>query len=111
MRSTPFNLVGEGSPWSLSVIEDKADLWGNKHDYFRQATIAVLRTEDETALAITDRCSDSASFGLPNVLSWQVAGWEYDTLYEVEIHNVAMQSGETRSYSYPVLIDRGSLEQ
>ena len=107
----PFNLVGEGSPWSFSVIEDKADLWGNKHDYFRQATITVLRTEDETALAITGRYTDSASFGLPNVLSWQVAGWEYDTLYEVEISNVAMQSGETRSYSYPVLIERDSLEQ
>ena len=29
---------------------------------------------------------------MPNFLSWQVAGWEYDTLYEVEISNVAMQS-------------------
>ena len=85
-------------------------LWGNKHDYFRQTTITVLRTADETALAITGRYTDNVGFGLPNVLSWQVAGWEYDTLYEVEIRNVAMQSGETRSYSYPVLIERANLE-
>ncbi len=106
----PFNLVGDGSPWSFSVIEDKKNLQNNQHDYFRQATITVLRTEDETALAITDRYTDTRGVGLPNVLSWQVAGWDYDTLYEVEIRGVAMQSGETRSFSYPVFIERASLD-
>ena len=47
---------------------------------------------------------------MPNVLSWQVEGWEYDTLYEVEINNVAMRGGATQSYSYPVLVDRANLE-
>lgn len=44
--------------------------------------------------------------GLMNVLSWQVEGWEYDTLYEVEISDVTLQSGDTRDYSYTVFIDR-----
>ena len=81
------------------------------YDYFRPATITVIRTEDETALAIMDRYTDTRGAGIPNVLSWQVAGWSYDTFYEVEISNIAMQSGETQSYSYPVLIERGSLQQ
>ena len=106
----PFNLVGEGSPWSVSVIEDKKNLQNNQHDYFRQATITVIRTADETTLAITDRYTDTRGVGLPNVLSWRVAGWEYDTLYQVEINNVRMRSGSTQSYSYPVLIDRANIE-
>ena len=106
----PFNLVGDGSPWSFSVIEDKENLSNNRYDYFRQATITVIRTEDEAALVITNRYTDSTGRGLPNFLSWQVEGWDYDTLYEVEIGNVAMQSGETRSFSYPVLIDRESID-
>ena len=47
---------------------------------------------------------------MPNALSWQGEGWKYDTLYEVEISNVSMQSGETRSYSYPVFIDQANIE-
>ena len=47
---------------------------------------------------------------MPNVLSWQVEGWKHETLYEVEISNIAMRSGSTQSYSYPVLIDRANLE-
>ena len=106
----PFNLVLGDPPWSFSVIEDKENRSSNRHDYFRHATITVIRTEDEAELAITDRYTDSEGVGIPNFLSWQVEGWDYDTLYEVEIGNVAMQSGETRSFSYPVLIDRESID-
>ena len=106
----PFNLVLGGPPWSFSVIEDKENLSNNRHDYFREATITVIRTEDEAELAITGRYTDSTGRGLPNFLSWQVEGWDSDTLYEVEIGNVAMQSGEMRSFSYPVLIERENLE-
>ena len=33
----PFHLVGEGTPWSFSVIEDKRDIWGNQYPYFENA--------------------------------------------------------------------------
>lgn len=36
-------------------------------------------------------------------------GWDYDTLYEVDIDNVAMQSEKTRSFSYAVFIERDNL--
>ena len=105
----PFNLVLGDPPWSFSVIEDKDELRGNKYDYFREATITVTRAADGVELRITDRYTDSQNYGLPNFLSWQVEGWEYDTLYEVEIGNVIMQSGATRSFSYPVFIERENL--
>ena len=106
----PFNLLGGAPPWSFSVVEDRHDLWGNRYPYFENATIGVVRASDNASLVITDRYTDSDGFGVPNLLSWQVEGWEYDTLYEVEIRNVSMQSGETRSYSYPVFIDRANIE-
>lgn len=107
----PFPLVEGDPPWSFSVIEDREHWWNNQHDYFQQATITVRRAADEAALAITDRYTDSEGFGIPNVLSWKVQNWQSDTLYEVEINNVAMQSGETRSFEYSVFIERDNLEE
>ena len=106
----PFNLVGDGSPWSFSLIEDKSALRGNQYPYFEDVSISVVRISDEASLVINEPYTDTQGFGVPNFLSWQVEGWEYDTLYEVEISNIAMRSGPTRSYSYPVLIDRANIE-
>ena len=92
------------------MIEDKRDIWANQHPYFETTRISVVRTFDVASLVITDRYTDTQAFGVPNLLSWQVEGWEYGTLYEVEISNVALQSGETRSYSYPVFIERANIE-
>ena len=106
----PFNLVEGDPPWSFSVVEDKSDLWRNQYPYFSNASISVVRISDEASLVITNRYTDIRGLGVPNVLSWQVEGWEYDTLYEVEISNVALRSGGTQSYSYPVFVDRASIE-
>lgn len=108
-RVYSFNLVEDDPPWSLSMIEDTDRLWGNRHDYFRAATITVTRVADATELVVTDRYTDTLGFGVPNFLSWQVEGWKHDTLYDVVIGNVAMQSGEMQSVSYPVFIEREGL--
>ena len=106
----PFNLVEGDPPWSFSVIEDKSSRGGNRHPYFERARIHVTRTSDEASLVISNRYTDTNWSGVPNVLSWQVEDWDHDTLYEVEISNVAMQSGDTRSFSYQVFIERDELE-
>ena len=93
------------------MIEDKNNVWNNRHAYFERATITVTRTADDTRLAISDRYSDTRAFGIPNFLSWQVEGWEYETLYEVEIANVTMQSGAPRRFVYEVFIERDALEE
>ena len=61
---------------------------------------------------VSDLYTDTQPFGLPNILMWEIEDreWEYDTLYQVEICNVVMQSGESRDYSYPVFIERDNLE-
>ena len=97
----PFNLVGEGTPWSFSVIEDKHNRRGNQYPYFENASISVVRTSAAASLVITDRYTDSVGFGVPNLLSWQVEGWEYDTLYEVEISNVTLRSGGNAELCIP----------
>ena len=109
-KTFPFLLVEGDPPWSFSVIEDKTKRGNNKHPYFEGAGVSVVRVKDGVSLRITDRYTDTRGIGVPNVLSWEVKGWEYDTLYEVEISNVSMQSGATQSYSYPVFIDRANIE-
>ncbi len=106
----PFPLVAPSSPWSFSLVEDKSQAAGNQYPYFESASISVIRTSDEASLAITDRYTDTRGAGVPNLLSWQVEGWEYDTVYEVEISNVTKRRGASQSYSYPVFVDRASLE-
>ena len=95
----------------MSVIEHPDEPWKDRFDYFQDAVITVTRVEDGTALSITDRYTDALGGGLSNVLSWQVAGWVYDTLYEVEVSGVALQDGATREYVYPVFIERQALEE
>ena len=106
----PFPLVQGDPPWSFSVIVDPDDYWANRGDYFREATITVTRVADDAALPITDQYTDTIGAGIPNFLSWQVEGWEYDTLYEVEIANVLLPGGRRASYSYSVFIERENLE-
>ena len=107
----PFHLVEGDPPWSFSIIEDKRNIWGNRHPYFENARISVVRTSDDASLVVTDRYTDATNgFGVPNFLSWRVEGWEYDTLYEVEIRDVTLRNGVIRSYSYPVFIDRANIE-
>ena len=105
----PFHLVDGDPPWSFSVIADKTSFWSNRGDYFRDAAVTVTRIADDARLPVRDRYTDTAAYGLPNFLSWQVDGWEYDTLYEVEIDNVVLRDGERRRYVYAVFIEREGL--
>lgn len=102
----PALFMEDDPPWSFSVVENKTDRWKNKHSYFQLATVTVTRLSDGTRLRVSDVYTDTKGRGVPNFLSWQVAGWEYDTPYQVTIRNVAMQTRKLRSYSYQVVLDR-----
>ena len=105
----PFTLMSDDPPWSFSVVEDKINFWNNQHPYFDSATVSVARVSDGTSLTVSNLYTDTTGYGVPNFLSWNVAAWEFDTLYQVEINNVAMRNGETRRFSYQVYIDRAGL--
>ena len=107
----PALLMEGHAPWSFSVVEDQTSAEGNQHPYFERAEVSVTRVEDGSSLPVGKLYTDTEPIGTPNILSWQVRGWGYDTLYEVEISNVSMRSGATRSFSYPVFIDRDDLEE
>ena len=106
-KTYPAILLQKNPPWSFSVIENKTNKWKNKHPYFQLATVTVTRVSDGHQLPIGKLYMDTAGTGVPNFLSWQVRGWEYNTPYQVTIRNVAMQTQQLRSYSYRVVIDRG----
>ncbi len=105
----PFTLMSDDPPWSFSMVEDKSSSFRNRHPYFDSATVSVTRVSDGTSLTVSNLYTDTRGFGVPNFLSWWVVDWEFDTLYQVEINNVAMQSGGTRSFSYQVYIDYAGL--
>ena len=105
----PFHLMDGDPPWSFSVVADKASFWNNRGDYFAAAAVTVTRVADDAGLPVHGRYTDTTAYGLPNFLSWQVDGWEYDTLYEVAIDNVVLGDGERRRYVYAVFIERQRL--
>ena len=88
------------------MIEDKTKSWGNDWEYFDSATVSVTRVVDGGRLWVSDIYTTGEWAGISNFLSWQVKGWKHDTLYEVEINNVSMQSGETRSIPTRCLSNR-----
>ena len=102
----PAALMEDDPPWSFSVIEDKTKRGNNKHPYFQLATVIVTRVSDGARLPVGKLYMDTKGYGIPNFLSWQVAGWEYATPYHVTIRNVAMKSQELRTFSYRVDIER-----
>ncbi len=105
----PAIFMTDDPPWSFSVIEDKTKRGNNKHPYFQLATVTVTRVSDGAHLPVSKLYMDTAWNGVPNFLSWQVAGWEYDTPYHVTIRNVGMQTRQLQSYSYRVYIERAGV--
>ena len=108
-QTCPPRVMKGDPPWSFSVIENKNSRWRNTYEYFEHATIRVTRVSDGAELGINNRYTTNEGAGVGNFLSWKVEYWDYDTLYEVEIANVAMQSGDRRDYVYEVFIERNNL--
>jgi hypothetical protein len=86
-------------------VEQKDTYFNNSFDYFNNSTITVREKTSGTLLNITNQYYDKLNYGLTNILTWQVSDWKYDTLYEVNIENVIMQSGEVKHFTYEVFID------
>ena len=105
-RTYPAVFMEDDPPWSFSVVEDKTKRGKNRHPYFQLATVTVTRVSDSTRLRVGRLHMDTEWNGIPNFLSWQVKGWEYDTPYQVTIRNVSMQSRKLRTFSYQVVIAR-----
>ena len=106
----PYLLLKYNPPWSFSVVVDKEVSWKNRGEFFNKASITVIRASDGSQLSTSNYYTDTRGFGLPNVITWKVHGWEHDTLYEVEIRNVTLTDGTIRNYSYSVFIEKGNLE-
>jgi len=106
----PYIFVNNKTPWSFTVIEDHNSNYGNAHEYFNSASISIRDKSSGELLNISNIYHDSIAYGVPNILTWQVSNWKQDTLYEVTISNVNMQSGLNKSFTYDLYIDYQSLQ-
>jgi len=97
------------TPWSISIIEDNTSLRGNQHEYFAQAKVTVKRKDNGQILTIDNIYTDTNAVGVPNLLSWTVNEWKYDTWYSVSIENIETQSSLLNSLQYDVFIDYKNL--
>ena len=106
----PSYLVMRNPPWSFTVFLD-TDLVNNQGDFFRNASVTVKQASDGEELSVSNIYTrDSTGHGLSNFMSWQVEGWDYDTLYEVDIKNVILKDGSTRDYSYSTFIKKEHID-
>ena len=107
----PFHLVEGDPPWSLSVMRTRI-IFGTT-----ATTISGMQLLLSPTLWTVPSCPSliaiptPEAWGFPNVLSWRVQDWQYDTLYEVEIENVIFSDGLRTNYAYSVFIERDNLEE
>ncbi|MGR9053599.1 MAG: hypothetical protein ACU84J_13215, partial [Gammaproteobacteria bacterium] len=97
------------TPWSLSIIEDKDSIGRNQQAYFTDATVSVRQKDNGRIMTIENRYTDTIGSGVPNILTWSVANWQYDTWYTVSVDNIRYRSGNTGRIQYDVLIDYKNL--
>ena len=97
--------MNKKTPWSLSIVEDKLLKRENRHEYFSKAKITVIQKDTGKVLDVADIFTDTDGFGVPNLLSWTVGEWQYDTWYSVVISELDYQSSSASSISYDVFID------
>lgn len=93
------------TPWSFSIIENPNSLFDNDHDYFSKSVISVKQKDNNQSLPIINVHSDNDFLGVPNILSWFVEDWQYDTWYTVQIKNIHYESGQSKNIQYDVYID------
>ncbi len=109
-KSYPYVLVSRGAsptPWSLSMVPPAGVSSG--FDFFRNASVKVVDLDTGKSLPVQNLHRDNKGFGLSNFLSWMVAGWDYDRVYRVTVSGINMPGGNSKSVSYPVMVDRFDL--
>jgi len=106
----PHVLISHKAPWSLSIVENKHSAWGNQHEYFTNSNINVTEKGTGRKLIVGNVYQDTSGVGVPNIISWDMKDWEYDTWYVVRVSNIHYQSGDVRELSYDVYIDYKNLK-
>jgi hypothetical protein len=86
---------------SFSVLANLSSALANDSRAISYAFAEVSVTDaNGSSLAVTNKRADYTSFGLPNVLQWQVAGTQNNQTYQVRISGVVV-NGAPRVYTYP----------
>lgn len=91
------------TPWSLSLTPTGYDEYD--YEYFRNSTVTVSDWNTGTKLRAYNLYTDTEGLGTPNILSWVVDDYEYDTTYRVRIDNITLPDGQQSYLEYQVHLD------
>lgn len=101
----PAMLFDPRAEWSVSIVDGARSRGEVKHGYFDQAAVRVRDVETRRTLDVSRLTRDTKNIGLPNFLSWRVAGVQPGSWYEVTIENVRNRDGSERTLAWKVFID------
>ena len=105
-RTYPYLLLEKAdkpTPWSLSLTP--AGYNDYQYEYFRNSTVTVSDWNTGAKLRVYNLYTDTKRSGTPNILSWLVDGYEYDTSYRVRIENITYPDGQQHYLEYYVYLD------
>jgi hypothetical protein len=105
-RTYPYLLVEKSdkpAPWSVSLTP--AGYGDYQYEYFRNSTVTVSNWNTGAKLRVYGLYTDTERIGTPNILSWLVDGYEYDTTYRVRIDNITFPDGQSSYLEYYVHLD------
>ncbi|MEH6585028.1 MAG: hypothetical protein V7720_00645 [Halioglobus sp.] len=91
------------TPWSISLSPKFYEDYN--FGYFANAKVRVTEAESGRELKVRDLYTDNKRYGTPNLLSWLVDGYKYDTKYFVTIDNIVYPDGNIDSVEYYVYLD------
>ncbi|KAF1028175.1 MAG: hypothetical protein GAK29_00271 [Acinetobacter bereziniae] len=95
----PMSLFDKDSKLSFSIFDNQLDFWLNKNIDYSNAVVTVKERNTGNEIGLTDINFDNRNIGLPNNFEFKVTGLKQNTLYDVHVSNVSVNSVQ-REYDY-----------
>lgn len=95
----PAEFYNSDSKLSFSIFDNQTDYWLNKNIDYSNAVVTVKDRYSGAEMQLTDVKFDNRNIGLANNFEFKVDGLKQNTLYDVHVSNVSVNSVQ-RDYDY-----------
>lgn len=98
-KDYPMSLFDKDSKLSFSIFDNQLDFWLNKNIDYSNAVVTVKERNTGNEMILSDINFDNRNIGLPNNFEFKVNGLKQNTLYDVHVSKVSVNSVQ-REYDY-----------